>query len=229
MGTNHTIKRNIFIFDVDGTLMDSRAGLQESMLAAIDSLGIERPPLERVQAALGGASFRSGILSLVSLTEEQYQKANRVYGQTFSERGYLLETAYDGVVEWIAALHQKGARIFACSMRPKQFSLPSLERDGLLPFIEDVWGPDFDQGRVHKHQVLAYRMQKLGIVPQEAVMIGDRNFDIIAGKAVGAATLAVRYGYAQPGELEAEHPDAIVDTVEQAKQWTLQALSPHAE
>ena len=84
MGTNHTIKRNIFIFDVDGTLMDSRAGLQESMLAAIDSLGIERPPLERVQAALGGASFRSGILSLVSLTEEQYQKANRVYGQTFS-------------------------------------------------------------------------------------------------------------------------------------------------
>lgn len=223
------MKKNIFVFDVDGTLMDSRAGLQESMLAAIDSLGLERPSMERVQAALGGASFRSGILSLVPLTEEQYQKANQVYSRTFAERGYLLETAYDGVVEWIQALRQAGARVFACSMRPKQFSLPSLERDGLLPFVEDVWGPDFDQGRIHKHQVLSYQFDRLGIDPKAAVMIGDRNFDIIAGKQVGSGTLAVRYGYAQPGELESEHPDAIVDTVEQAKRWTLQVYAPHAE
>ena len=132
MDTDCGMKKTVFIFDVDGTLMDSRAGLQESMLAAIDSLGFKRPPLEKVQAALGGASFRSGIMSLFPLTDEQYQKANKVYSQTFSERGYLLETAYDGVVDWIQSLHRVGGRVFACSMRPKQFSLPSLERDGLL-------------------------------------------------------------------------------------------------
>ena len=66
-----------------------------------------------------------------------------------------------------------------------------------------VCGSEFDGTRGQKWEVIEYALQSFGISPDEAIMVGDRKYDVIGAGKCGVDCVGVRFGYAEPGELEA--------------------------
>ncbi len=79
---------------------------------------------------------------------------------------------------------------------------------GDLSWMQDdfdlVCGSEFNGERGQKWEVIEYALEQFGISPDEAIMVGDRKYDVIGAKKCGVECIGVRFGYAEPGELERE-------------------------
>ena len=69
--------------------------------------------------------------------------------------------------------------------------------------------------------MIRHALAELGIAPQEAVMIGDRRYDVEGAAETGLASIAVGWGYASPGELESARPDRFAPDVETLRRLLL--------
>ena len=67
-----------------------------------------------------------------------------------------------------------------------------------------ICGSELDGTRGQKWEVIEYALSQFGIAPSEAIMVGDRKYDVIGAKKCGVPCIGVRFGYAEPGELESE-------------------------
>ena len=90
-------------------------------------------------------------------------------------------------------------------------------------------GSELDGRRTDKAQVIEEALRRMGVSREErgqVLMVGDRMHDIAGAKRCGIASLGVRFGYAQAGELEAAGADWIVDTVEELAEFLLRKSVP---
>ena len=92
--------------------------------------------------------------------------------------------------------------------------------DSLFDF---VCGSEFDGTRSKKSEVVTAVLDRFHMTehPEQALMVGDRKYDVIGAKAVGVDCLGVRYGYGDPGELESAGAIAIVDSIRELEQYLL--------
>ena len=84
----------------------------------------------------------------------------------------------------------------------------------LEPLFTDAFGAWHERGISDKTQVLQNAMQRLGGRPEHAVMVGDRSYDVIGGRAAGLDTAGVLYGYGNEAELAGAGCDYLLDTVD---------------
>ena len=94
-----------------------------------------------------------------------------------------------------------------------------LTRAGLIDFFDFVSGTELDLMRQDKPSVIAHGVEGVGLDPAavDAVMVGDRREDILGGRHHGYRTVGVRWGYADPGELEEADATHLVDTADQLR------------
>jgi phosphoglycolate phosphatase len=103
-----------------------------------------------------------------------------------------------------------------------------LTRAGLIDCFDFVSGTELDLMRQDKPSVIAHGVEGVGLDPAvvDAVMVGDRREDILGGRYHGFRTVGVRWGYADPGELEDAEPTHLVDTADELR--ALLGLGPTA-
>jgi pyrophosphatase PpaX len=128
----------------------------------------------------------------------------------FQSENLGLIVAYDGLFEMLELLRDGGVKTAACSSRFKNL-IPSLEHTGVVHYFDAiVQGSDVEKHKPHPEGV-SLALDKLGVSPSKAVMIGDAGVDITAGKAAGVAmTIGITHGFGTLEELEAKEPDFIV-------------------
>ncbi len=197
------------LFDLDGTIVASAPGIQAGIRHAAGIMGIEvsledtrryiGPPMER---------FAREGLGLKGEDAERFVKIFRAY---YAERGVLECPPYPGMVALLHALHDAGRKIFLCTSKPQPMAVRALEPIGVLDCFDGVVGAV--EGRREKAALLAYALESCRIDPNEAVMIGDRDLDLLAAKACGTHAIGALYGYGDLEELQAAQPDAIAESV----------------
>jgi phosphoglycolate phosphatase len=211
----HAIK--LVIFDLDGTLIDSRLDLVHSVNAALRHIG--RPGLPDdviasyvgdgapilIQRALGGEAVDEAIV----------RQGLQFFLSYYREHKLDHTTVYAGVRESLAAL-QDGSngkpRIMAVlSNKPVGPSRAIVEALGLGAFFKQVYGGNSFATKKPDPEGARKLLEENGVNPEETVIIGDSHVDVETGRNAGLWTVGVSYGFA-PHTLSECPPDVLVDT-----------------
>ncbi len=184
----------LVIFDLDGTLTDSAAGIVASFVHALQAVGadvpggdlttrIVGPPMHQTMAALGLGTRTDAAVA--------------AYRRDYTERGWAMNTMFDGIGELLADLQAAGVRLAVATSKAEPTATRILEHFGILDRFDVVAGATVDGTRASKSQVLAHALQQLGPLPERVVMVGDRAHDVEGAAAHGIATIVVGWGYGQ--------------------------------
>ncbi len=196
---------SVYLFDVDGTLMDSArdicGAIQEVMRA-------------RGRGDVSDAFLRTYIgRHLLDLFLDLGYERDAIDPMIAEYRGIYLSrkhgatTVYPGVAEALAKL---GGRKSTATTKGTPTTRAVLEQFGLLQFFDHVQGTDGFPAKPEP-DVIYKSLEVFGVGPEECLLVGDSPTDMRAGRRAGVKTCAVRYGYGDPEELAACQPDFWID------------------
>lgn len=191
-----------FIFDLDGTLVDSAAEIHEAAIAVCRTYGFSIPSLDYIRTMTGSPP------SLFFLDHGCSEEDVDVRVTEF--RAYLAAHAGDpgcvfpGVIPLLEHLQQHEIRISLATTKPSELAGSLLERYGLAHFFSHVQGTDRPLRHKPYPDILHACMQKVESGP--VVMVGDTIFDVEAATNAGIDSIAVSTGAQSPDQLAAARP-----------------------
>ena len=204
--------RNIALLDLDGTIIDSLPGIVSSMTHALNQLGIT-PPAYNDFTRFIGPPLDDAFHELLETDDvAAVDGAVSLYREYYQDRGMFECKPYDGVREMIEFAATHCARLCLVTSKPEPYAKQLLEHFELVGHFNGIYGATFDPSRARKTDVLRYSLNESGVSPDEAVMIGDRDQDLLAAKDNKTASIGVLWGYGSRSELDGCNPDAIAAT-----------------
>jgi len=208
---------NTILFDLDGTLSESGEGIMLCVQHALRHFGIEVNDENELKQFIGPPPVEL-FQSKYKMSPEQAAEAMDVFRQRFRTKGIYENKPYPGTTELLKYLKSQGKKLAVATSKPQPFMESIVERYGWSDLFDVVVGSEFDGRRGSKTAVVEYALMQLGVTEESkcmTAMVGDRKYDMLAAKNCGISAVGVRYGYAEPGELEAAGADFIAATVEE--------------
>ena len=187
------------LLDLDGTLIDPKAGIIGSIRYALAMLGAAVPEVEELTWCIG-PPLRHSFPKLLG-TEARVEEAVALYRENYRNGAMFEAAVYDGVARMLDDLHLSGMRLVIVTSKPKAFAAPIARHFGFLSRVDAVHGPGLDGTHDDKAELLAAVIEREDIRGQPAVMIGDRKFDCLAARANGLPSLGALWGYGSAEEL----------------------------
>lgn len=215
------MEKTYLLFDLDGTLTDPMIGITRSVQYALRAYGIEEPDL-KVLCPFIGPPLKDSFMKYYDFPEHQAEEAIGKYREYFSVTGIFENRVYDGIEELLQELKDCGKRLLIATSKPEKFAVQILEHFHLAQYFDYVCGASMDEKRVKKGEVIAYALETAGIKDiSMAIMIGDREHDIIGAKENHMNSIGVLFGYGSREELERSGADFIAASVEELKNFVL--------
>lgn len=202
------------LFDLDGTLSDSREGITRSVAHALESMGIDVPDLDALCKFIG-PPLRESFIQFYGLSESDSFTALKIYREHhFNEGGLFENVVYDGIRELLEGLKAQGKTLIVATSKPRPYAEKILEHFGLSQYFDFISGSELDGTRINKAEVIDHALKSCGISDKsKAIMVGDRRFDVSGAWSNGLDCIGVMYGFGSREELEAAGADHIVETV----------------
>lgn len=200
------------IFDLDGTLTDSGEGIINCATLALEHFGIPVPSREEMGVFVGPPLDLT--FSRFGVPEDRLQEAVDVFRSRYLVVGKFENTPYSGIHGLLDTLKKQGHRLFVGTSKPEVTALEILKKFELAQYFELICGATLDGTRVHKADVLAYLMNEVSM-PEEILMVGDTEFDVLGASAHGIPTIGVSWGYGKVSAMEQAGACAIVHTMEE--------------
>ncbi len=208
------------LFDLDGTLTDPKEGITKSFQYALSFFGIEER-LENLNRVIGPPLMDS-FQEFYGFSKEQSACAVEKYRERFAVTGIHENAVYPGVLEMLDALQKQGKTLCLATAKPIVFARQILDTFDMAKYFSVVVGSELDGTRNYKKDIIAEVLSQLQNPPLASVlMIGDRRQDIEGAKQCAVDALGVRFGYAEPGELEEAGPKYYAASVEELKTFLL--------
>ena len=197
------------IFDLDGTLTDSRPGIFACTEYALKKMGLPVPDEATLQRFLGPPLAESYI-KYCGMTEEQAAYATDLYRERYIPIGWKENSVYPRIRALLSALKERGAYLAVATGKPEHTSVDILRYFGLLQYFDAVAGPTPEDLHADKGTLIRRVLPK----GKKAVMIGDIAGDIKGAQDVGVDSIAALYGYGDRKETLAQGPTHAVETTQ---------------
>ena len=211
----------VVLFDLDGTLTDPGVGITNSVAYALEKYGIKTAKREELYPFIGPPLHES-FEGFYGFSREKAMEAVAYYREYYSDRGIFENVVYDGMEELLAKLKEAGKTLLVATSKPELFARMILEHFGLTGYFTYIAGANMDGSRTKKDEVISYALMAGNVVDlPKAVMVGDREHDILGAKKVGLASIGVLYGYGSRGELAGAGADYIAKKAEDIAQIVL--------
>jgi phosphoglycolate phosphatase len=195
------------LFDLDGTLTDSHPGITASIRYALAQLNVAAP--DDLSWCVG-PPLRDNFAQLLGTRDPQLlDQAIFWYRERFATVGMFENAVYPGMHETLAALTERGFRLFVATSKPAVYARAIVAHFDLLRSFAAIYGSELDGLRADKTDLLRYLLEQEQLDPAGCAMIGDRRHDIVAAKALGLHAVGVRYGYGSLEELTAAGADDL--------------------
>ena len=178
--------KRYLLFDLDGTLTDPMVGITSSVRYALEKYGIHVKYLKELTPFIGPPLMES-FQKFYGFSAEEARKAVEDYREYFSPKGIYENEVYPGVADMLAELAEAGFTLVLATSKPHVYARRILKHFGLEEFFSFVAGSELDGERVKKEEVIQYALSRCKIAPKDAVMVGDREHDILGAKACGLA------------------------------------------
>ena len=208
------MKYKNILFDLDGTLTDSKPGIVKGVQYALRCCGIDEPDLEKLTSFVGPPLYKS-FMNYLGCSEEDAKEVVECYREYYAETGLYENALYQGADVLLYKLKEKGYRIILASSKPRIYVKRVLSYFRIMRYFDIVEGSELDGKNTDKADLIAHILEKWNLKAEECVMIGDRKHDIQGAKANGMDSIAVGYGYGPEDELAAEKPTFFFKTIEE--------------
>lgn len=189
----------LIVFDLDGTLIDSRHDLAGAVNYMRGSMGLEPLSAERVVSFVG-----NGIINLVRRSvadaEVDFDEALRRMKRYYAD--HLVDTTclYPGVSAGLKELKESGITLAVLSNKPTAASAKILDRLGVAGFFSDIIGGDGNYPLKPEPDALLAFQAKYGFDASSCWMFGDHYTDLEAARRAGFRRALARYGFGDPRE-----------------------------
>jgi len=202
----------VVLFDLDGTVIDSGAIILASMRhAAREVLGVD-PGEEVLMAAVGGPGLEAQMHALAPDRVDELVSVYRAHNEPLHDA----LACCDGMEDVLMALKDEGRRLGIVSAKRRKTIDLAFAKVPLAHLFDVVVGGDETENLKPDPEPLLAAAGRLNVDPDHCAYVGDSPFDIRAAKAAGMHAVAVTWGGIHSREkLEAERPDAIVDTAQE--------------
>ena len=200
-----------FLFDLDGTLIDTSELIRQSFRHAVSTVLGEQlvdevlmanvgQPLMTQMEVLGGADKAQELF-------DTYREFNHARHEEFMRE-------YPGIEEVLTKLKARGARLAIVTSKSRETVDMAFDIIPIQHYFDTVVATDDTDNHKPHPQPLMLAMRRLDVMPNESVYVGDSPFDIKAGQAAGMATAAVGWGIFSPVRLKELEPDFFLEKPE---------------
>jgi phosphoglycolate phosphatase len=204
--------RRSAIFDLDGTLTDSKPGILGCLINTLDAHRIAwTGPLDWF---IGPPADHSISRLMPDADESRRAALLHDYRMCYDATGWAENSVYPGVYEVLRSLQDLGWQLFVCTSKREDFALRILEKFSLSSYFLAVYADTAGSLHHSKTDLLGRLIEEQSLDPATTFMVGDRNFDIEAARANGVTSIAVTYGYGTSEELESARPNHTCNAVE---------------
>lgn len=202
------------LFDLDGTLTDPGIGITNSVAYALKRWNIEVQDRKTLYRFIG-PPLQDSFQEYYGFSAEDAIRAVDVYREYFREKGLFENEVYPGVEEMLKSLKAQGKTLIVATSKPEVFAIRILKHFQLDGYFTVIAGATMDSSRSRKGDVIAYALKEAGVTDlSKAVMVGDREHDIIGAKQNGLDSIGVLFGYGDREEMEKAGATYIAPTVE---------------
>ena len=203
----------ICLFDLDGTLTDSKTGILNSAEYALKAVGIKTSDYTGSVNNLIGPPIRDAFRLIHPFTDDEVEEVVRKYREYFTEKGILENAVYPGITDMLAKLQSRGITMAIATSKVTVYARRIADHFGFAKYFNVIMGSELDGSRGRKSKVIRAALDELGADgTQKVFMIGDREHDIIGARETGIAGIGVTWGYGTRQELEAAGAEIIVDS-----------------
>jgi len=212
---------DLIIFDLDGTLIDSKLDLAQSVNAARRYLGREPIDNHIVYSYVGnGAPILMRRAMGPETSEADVEKALAYFLNYYREHMLDYTTLYPGVREGLDRIRDAGLKMAVLTNKPVRFSQAIVDGLGLGGHFFRVYGGNsFEQKKPHPIGIEKLR-DEAGIEAERTLMVGDSAVDILTARNAGVLSCGVTWGF-QPETLRETPPDVVVDEMPQLTKYVL--------
>jgi phosphoglycolate phosphatase len=214
----HSIK--LVIFDLDGTLIDSRLDLVHSVNAALRHIGRPELPDDVIASYVGDGApiLIQRALGGETVDEALIRKGLEYFLSYYREHKLDHTTVYPGVAEALAAIQDSGngapRKMAVLTNKPVIPSKAIVDALGLGQFFSKVYGGNSFATKKPDPEGARKLLDESGVEPEEVVIVGDSHVDVSTGRNAGLRTVGVTYGFA-PHTLKEYPPDVLVDSAQE--------------
>ena len=200
--------RRIIFFDLDGTLTDAGPGIKACINYALDKMNFKKLGMDSDWVV--GPSLWDTFIKL-GIPEENLNAAVNLYRERYNVKGYLENSVYVGIPGQLAMLLEMGYVLSLATSKPTVSASAILEYFDLTRYFSYEFGSNLDGSLSDKSILLKHALAMTGFEPNNALMIGDRQYDIIGAKSNLIKSVGVSYGYGSTNELREAGADLLVE------------------
>jgi phosphoglycolate phosphatase len=214
--------RRLFIFDLDGTLIDSKTDIAQAVNLTLMQFQLPPLPISRVAEFVG-----DGVQKLIERVvreisgcdadPERVQAMVSVFKSNYEEHMLDSTVLCNGVMETLEQLWW--AKFAVVTNKPERFSRIILEELGIADRFQVILGGDSVENRKPDPAPLLQAMERCGCEPDDSVIVGDSATDVLSGKAAAILTCGVTGGFGELKELEAAGCDLIITNLKELPKY----------
>ncbi|NHN37030.1 phosphoglycolate phosphatase [Pseudomaricurvus alcaniphilus] len=214
-------KPELVMFDLDGTLADSVPDLSAAVDEVLLDLGYPAAGEYKARLWVGNGAAALVLRALADalrVPEEQvspqlHQSCLENFFRRYQHYNGRYTALYPGVMQALQALRAAGVAMAVVTNKPGQFVPQLLQQLGIDEYFRLWLGGDSLAVKKPDPGPLNHILERLGVSPQRALMVGDSVNDIAAARAAGVASVAVAYGYNRGLPVAQDNPDWLTDNL----------------
>lgn len=213
----HYKDKELIIFDLDGTLIDSMPDLAQAINSMLTHFDLTPLTLEEATLFIGNGAVKLVERSLEQalkpkeVTEELFKKAFDFYTSAYREVVCDKTFLYPGVLETLQYLDNKGYDMTICTNKPFEFIEPILDTLSIKQFFKSWIGGDSLSKKKPDAAPLLHFAEKMNKVVDKCIMVGDSKNDILAAQNAQMESIGVSYGYNYNEHISIYNPTKVVD------------------
>ncbi|HLP16947.1 MAG TPA: HAD-IA family hydrolase [Bacteroidota bacterium] len=200
-----------FVFDVDGTLIDSVRDITNAQIWALRQLGVEEYTQEDLYKYFGKPLFETFGLILPEELHDRIPEAVVMYREYYKQRWFETTTLFAGVTETLGALRSMDAGLATATTKSTETTISILTHYDVARFFHQIQGMEDDMPHKPDPFILNKVLTERSWRAEETLMVGDTDKDIMLGRNAGVDTCGVTYGCLSRAELASFGADHIVD------------------
>lgn len=200
------------LFDLDGTLTQSGEGIMKSFRYAFEKMNLELDGNADLSVIIGPPL--KGSFALFGVPEDRLDEAVITYRERYNTIGKYENTPYEGIEDLLRRLKADGISLYVATSKPEPMAKDILKHFSLDQYFDEIAGATFDGSRDTKKDVILYLMEKAGF-NDNAVMVGDTEFDIIGAHETGLDAIGVEWGYGTYESMHNAKPIGIAATMDE--------------
>ena len=206
------MKYKWLFFDLDGTISNTLEGVTNAAEYTFEKLGEVNFDRRLVRQFIG-PPLQYSFEVLCGFSAEKTVRATQIFREYYGARGWRECQLFDGMKSLLESLVGAGYHLAVATSKSEAYAFPLLEMLGVRDCFEFISGSCDDIGRTSKSDVIEHALKTLGILPCDALMIGDTKYDIEGANACGLDSVGVLFGFGSRQSLEDEGATYIAESV----------------